>query len=191
MKLKAMIVPTAFIVLVGAACAQSPPSSVREVTIAGCIPDCTVQLRGHDLRDLLRQVASNSGIRFVVDPRVNARFEFVGAPIAEITYPTLLGILRVHGFAAVDTGGEVSIIPDANVRAMNTRILQNNDPTVSDHEIVSRVISLSVDAEELVPILRPMVPQYGHLAAFGNSLLVVDRYDNVRRITQLAQSLSD
>jgi len=130
-------------------------------------------------------------MEFIIDPRVNASVEYAGDTLTEnITYATLLAILRIHGYVAVEIGGVVSIVLDANARTMPTRILQSDDPSVSDHEVVSRVISLSADAAGLVPILRPLVPQYGHLAAFGNSLIVVDRYDNVRRLTELAHSLS-
>ena len=191
MILKALVAFSAFAVLVGPACAQNPPALGRVVTIPGCPSDCTFPLPGNDLVDLVRQVAANSGMEFIIDPRVNASVEYAGDTLTEnITYPTLLAILRIHGYVAVEIGGVVSIVLDANARTMPTRILQSDDPSVSDHEVVSRVISMSADAAGLVPILRPIVPQYGHLAAFGNSLIVVDRYDNVRRITELAQSLS-
>ncbi len=191
MILKALVAFSAFAVLGGPACAQNPPTSGRVVTIAGCPSHCTIPLPGNDLVDLVRQVAANSGMEFIIDPRVNASVEYAGDTLTEnITYATLLAILRIHGYVAVEIGGVVSIVLDANARTMPTRILQSDDPSVSDHEVVSRVISLSADAAGLVPILRPLVPQYGHLAAFGNSLMVVDRYDNVRRLTELAHSLS-
>jgi len=191
MILKALVAFSAFAVLGGPACAQNPPTSGRVVTIAGCPSHCTIPLPGNDLVDLVRQVAANSGMEFIIDPRVNASVEYAGDTLTEnITYATLLAILRIHGYVAVEIGGVVSIVLDANARTMPTRILQSDDPSVSDHEVVSRVISLSADAAGLVPILRPLVPQYGHLAAFGNSLIVVDRYDNVRRLTELAHSLS-
>ena len=191
MRLKAFVAFSALVVLGGPACAQNPPASGRVVTIAGCPSNCTIPLPGNDLVDLVRQVAANSGMEFIIDPRVNASVDYAGDTLTEnITYPTLLAILRIHGYVAVEIGGVVSIVLDANARWMSTRIVQSDDPTVSDHEIVSRVITLSTDAAGLVPILRPIVPQYGHLAAFENNLLVVDRYDNVRRLTELAQSLS-
>ncbi len=190
MILKALVAFSAFAVLGGPACAQNPPASGRVVTIAGCPSDCTIPLPGNYLLDLVHQVAANSGMEFIIDPRVNAPVEYAGAtPTENITYAVLLAILRVHGYVAVDIGGVVSIVPDANARTMPTRILQSDDPSVSDHEVVSRVISLSADAAVLVPILRPTLPQYAHLAAVGNSLLIVDRYDNVRRITTLANAL--
>ncbi len=192
MKLKALVALSAFVILGGPACAQNPSASGRVVTIAGCPSDCTSPLPGNDLLDLVRQVSASSGMNFIIDPRVNASVEYAGDTLTEnITYPTLQVVLRVHGYVAVEIGGQVSIVPDANARSMSTRILQSDDPAISDHEIVSRVITLSTNAAGLVPILRPIVPQYGHLAAFGNNLLVVDRYDNVRRLTELAQSLSE
>ncbi len=191
MRLKALVAFSAFVVIGGPACAQNPPASGRVVTIAGCPSECTIPLPGNDLVDLVRQVAANSGMEFIIDPRVNASVDYAGDTLTEnITYPILLAILRVHGYVAVEIGGVVSIVLDANARTMPTRILQRDDPSVSDHEVVSRVISLSADAAGLMPILRPIVPQYGHLAAFGNNVIVVDRYDHVRRITELAQSLS-
>ena len=197
MRLKLLLTVAACVVL-GPACEQTPRDTIEEPRTV--ILDATGELRtvirvpdtrsGHDIRELVKRVAADSDMRFVLDPRVNARVDYEGAPIESITYPILLLILRIHGYVAVEIGGVVSIVLDANARTMPTRLLQSDDPSVSDHEVISRVISLSVDAAGLLPILRPLVPQYGHLAAFGNSLIVVDRYDNVRRITELAQSLS-
>ncbi len=198
MRLKLLLTVAACVVL-GPACEQTPRDTIEEPRTV--ILDATGELRtvirvpdtrsGYDIRELVNRVAADSDMRFVLDPRVNARVDYEGAPIESITYPILLSILRVHGYMAVELGGEVSIVPDAQARSYPTRLLQSDDPSVSDHEVVSRVISLGIDAAELVPILRPTLPQYAHLAAFGNNLLIVDRYDNVRRITALAHDLSE
>jgi hypothetical protein len=47
------------------------------------------------------------------------------------------------------------------------------------------------NAMMLVPMLRPMLPQSAHLVGIGNKLLIVDRYDNVRRIVAIAQALGE
>ena len=164
------------------------------MSIPGCDADCIALIQRpedeYDIRALVRRVAADADFTVVVDPRVNARVQYAGAPIESIDYSTLLAILRIHGYVSVEIGGQISIVLDANARMMPTRILQNDDPSVSDHEVVSRIISLNTDAAVLVPIIRPLVPQYGHLAAVGNSLLIVDRYDNVRRITALVNELT-
>jgi len=192
MKLKALVAFSGFVILGGPACAQNRPTSGVVVTIPGCEPDCTLQVPGNNLRDLIHQVAADGDMEFIIDPRVNGIVEYAGDTLVDnMTYEILLGMLRVYGYTAVELGGEVSIVPDAQARMLPTRILQNDDSSVSDHEVVSRVVSLSSDAAEFVPILRPLVQQYGHLAAVGNSLLIVERYDNVRRITALAHALTE
>ena len=86
-------------------------------------------------------------------------------------------------------------MPDANARQEPTRLLQRDDRSVPDDEVVTRVITLpGNNAAQLVPILRPMMPQYAHLAAFAtdeanSKLIVTDTYANVRRITELVQTL--
>jgi type II secretory pathway component GspD/PulD (secretin) len=44
--------------------------------------------------------------------------------------------------------------------------------------------------QQLVPLLRPMLPQQAHLVATPDKLVIVDRYDNVRRIVEVAQALT-
>jgi type II secretory pathway component GspD/PulD (secretin) len=46
---------------------------------------------------------------------------------------------------------------------------------------------------QLVPILRPMMPQYGHMAALvdRNALILVDRTANVRRLVELIRILEN
>jgi len=49
----------------------------------------------------------------------------------------------------------------------------------------------SLPAASLVPILRPIVPQNGHLVAVPctNVLMIVDTYANVRRLESVVQAL--
>jgi type II secretory pathway component GspD/PulD (secretin) len=64
--------------------------------------------------------------------------------------------------------------------------------TRPDAEFVSKVITVkSVPAAELVPILRPLLPQSGHLAALPcvNKLIIVDTFANVRRIQSIIDAL--
>jgi hypothetical protein len=78
----------------------------------------------------------------------------------------LLSILRNNGLAAAEVGGYVNILPDAAIRQLPLRLVQRDDPEIPDDAWVSRVITVPDGrAEWLVPILRPLLPQAGHLAA--------------------------
>ena len=59
-------------------------------------------------------------------------------------------------------------------------------------EIVTQVIAVrNVSAAQLVPILRPLIPQYGHLAAYpaSNMLIISDRAANVNRMMRIIQRI--
>jgi general secretion pathway protein D len=145
-----------------------------------------------ELKILLGQVAERSKKRFLVAQGVPAGL--VTGPIEEnsITYPLLLTILWNNGLAAVAANGAVSIIPVATIRQYPVPTISSDDPGIPDDEWVSELVRLQFSsAAQLVPILRPLLPQYGHLAAYSeqNALLVVDRYGNVKRIIALARSL--
>jgi general secretion pathway protein D len=162
----------------GAAFAQSSDSSVGNEG-------------GTPLLTLIETVSKQTGKNFVVDPRVTGNAMLVGIDAAKITYPQLLTVLQVHGFAAVEIGAITRIVPDSGARTLATPIVSGNDKR-ADTEVVTRVIRVkSIPAAQLVPILRPLLPQSAHLAAFPctNELLLVDSYANARRIESVVASM--
>ncbi len=50
---------------------------------------------------------------------------------------------------------------------------------------------MSLPAGFLVPILRPLVPQWGHLAAMvcSNDLVIVERFASVRRLETIIKAM--
>ena len=144
-----------------------------------------------DLQRVIEAVGKKTGKKFVVDPRVHAFVELVGQEPQQLSYPQFLSVLEVYGYIAVDDGGLVRILPDASARQQPIPTITAKD-TRPASECVTAVIPLKyVSAPQLVPILRPMVPQYGHLVALpsANTLLLVDRFANVRRIEGIVRSL--
>jgi general secretion pathway protein D len=152
--------------------------------------------RGEDIEEVLKRVSASTGQEFLVDPRVRA-FVFGVPDIETPTYAELLAILRMHGFAAFEVAGRVNIIPDANARFMPSRLLQRDDPSVADDEYVTRILDVE-NPGQLVPILRPLMPQSAHLAALGapdggtgeGKLILFDTYANVRRMTEIIDALA-
>ena len=108
-------------------------------------------------------------------------------------YEAFLSILQVHGFVAVPSGDTIKIIPDANARQVPANDLPGRVSSTSD-EIVTQVVAVkNVSAAQLVPILRPLIPQYGHLAAYpaANMLIISDRASNVNRIVRIIQRIDN
>jgi general secretion pathway protein D len=140
---------------------------------------------------MVAALARRTGKKFIIDPRVRAEVAVIGQEATSVDYATMLLILRIHGFSAVEQGGYVQVIPDANVRQMPLPLATGKE-SYADAEYVNRLIVLkSSPAAQLVPVLRPLLPQYAHLVAFPckNALLLVDSYANVRRIEQIVRAL--
>jgi type II secretory pathway component GspD/PulD (secretin) len=146
---------------------------------------------GIPLERIIATVAHKTGKKYLIDPRVHAHVQIIGQDPSNITYSELLTILQVHGFIAVEGGGYVRILPDANARQV-AQPQMSSGQTFPDAQLVDYVIPVkNGPAAFLVPILRPMLPQYAHLAAAvcSNSLLMVDSYANVKRIETLVKAL--
>lgn len=140
---------------------------------------------------LVAAVAKRTGKKFIIDPRVRADVTVIGQDPTSVDYATLLTILGVHGFVAVEQGGYVKVIPDANARQVAVPLATGKE-SYAEGEFVNRIIAVkNAPAVQFVPILRPLLPQYAHLVAFPckNALLIVDSYANVKRIEQIVRAL--
>lgn len=144
-----------------------------------------------DIRQIIEAVGAVTGRSFVIDPRVKADVTMLSnTPMTpDAFYETFLSILEVYGFVAIESGGLTKILPNANARQMaGARSLSG----AARDDIVTRVIEVTnVGAAQLVPILRPLIPQYGHLAAHApsNMLIISDRAANVQRMLSIIRRI--
>jgi general secretion pathway protein D len=154
----------------------------------------TPNFKDADITQIVQAVAAATGKSFILDPRVRAQVTmYSSAPMSPPAfYQAFLSILEVYGFIAVPAGKNIEkIVPDADARQMPSIDLPSRVSATSD-EIVTQVIAVkNVSAAELVPILRPMIPQYGHLAAYppSNILIISDRASNVHRMMDIIQRI--
>ena len=145
-----------------------------------------------ELAPLLQRVERASNKKFLVDRKVGLRVFLGDVDPNDVTYPILLSILRANSLAAVEIEGRVNIVLDAEVRFLPAPITQTDDSSIAADEWVTRVLATTnISAAQLVPILRPLMPQPAHLAAHSDSnrLILMDRYANIQRITAIVRSL--
>jgi general secretion pathway protein D len=153
----------------------------------------TPNYKDADLGQIIEAVSAVTGKNFIVDPRVRAQVTMLSStPMSpNAFYEAFLSILAVHGFVAVPSGDVIKILPDANARQLPANDLPSRISSTSD-EIVTQVVAVkNVSAAQLVPILRPLIPQQGHLAAYpaSNMLIISDRAANVSRMVRIIQRI--
>ncbi len=159
----------------------------------GQTPTITPNYKDADIRQIIEAVSEVTGRNFIIDPRVKAQVTMLSSsPMSpDAFYEAFLSILEVHGYVAVPSGDLTKILPDANARQVPAVDLPSGRVGAGD-ELVTQVIQVqNVGAAQLVPILRPLIPQYGHLAAHpaSNMLIISDRAANVDRMLRIIRRI--
>lgn len=152
----------------------------------------TVNLKDADIRALVDQVSDITGYSFVVDPRVKGKVTVVSeTPMnKEEVYDLFLSVLHVHGFTAVPGDDVIKVIQQSDAKQAAENVTRFKD--VPSEQLMTRVIHVdNVSAMQLVPILRPMVASYGHLAGVSaaNALIISDHKANIERMEGLIEKL--
>ena len=152
------------------------------------------QLEQVALVDVLDAVRTNDDRSFLIDHRVQPSVVIGQTDLRQIDYEKLLLILRNNDLAAVVAGDIVNVIPVSMVRQFPLPVLYEADDSIHDEEWVTWIIQTKNAApQSIVPIIRPIMPAAGHFAANpdAQSMLLVDRYGNAKRIVALIEQLDD
>jgi general secretion pathway protein D len=191
--MKAKVLDRVVLKMAGCALAAALALAIPAAVPAQSQGAITPNYKDADLGQIIEAVSAVTGKNFIVDPRVRAQVTMLSStPMSPAAfYEAFLSILQVHGFVAVPSGDVIKILPDANARQVPALDLPSSVSSTSD-EIVTQVFAVrNVSAAQLVPILRPLIPQYGHLAAYpaSNMLIISDRAANVNRIARIIQRI--
>ncbi len=167
------------------------------ILLLACRPvlaeEVTLNFSDADLSAVINSVSQITGKNFIIDPRVKGKVTVISSkPLSEDeVYKVFLSVLQVHGFAAVPTENAIKIVPDASAKQDAAPVVNRASRKDGDR-LVTKVIQIrNVNATQLVPILRPLVAQQGHLAAYAqtNVLIISDRASNISRISEIIQRI--
>ncbi|PPU77780.1 MULTISPECIES: type II secretion system secretin GspD [Xanthomonas] len=148
-----------------------------------------VRLQDVDLRAFIQDVSRATGITFIVDIRVQGTVNVARAQVMSEAdlLGMLLAVLRANGLIAVSSGPSTyRIIPD------DTAAQQPGSAASGNLGFATQVFTLQrVDARSAAEILKPLVGRGGVIMAMpqGNSLLIADYADNLRRIRGLVAQI--
>lgn len=145
----------------------------------------TPNFRDAEISQVIETVGLATGRNILIDPRVKGRVTLISSsPMsADALYEAFLATLQIYGYVAITDGGLTKIMPETNFVQYS-----------GNSEIITQIVSVkNVSAAQLIPILRPLLPQYGHLAAApnSNSLIIADRANNVARLIKIIRRLDE
>ena len=153
----------------------------------------TLNFQDVDIRALINTVAEVTSRNFIVDPRVKGKVTLVsGGPLsADEIYSVFLSVLEVHNFAAVPTGGVIKIVPSNIVKQRPTPTEYDEFVADGDQQITQVLRLKHASVQELLPILRPLLPPTSHFAAHAptNTLVFTDTASNINRLLEIIRRI--
>jgi general secretion pathway protein D len=155
--------------------------------------DYTINLKDTDIRELIQFVSDATGTTIVVDPVVKGKVRVISSkPVsASELYELFLSVLDVHGYTAVRSGDIVRVIPSKDARSAPLDVSDDRSNITSD-EYMTQVIRLeNISAAKLIPVLRPLVPQQAHMAAYApsNAIIISDVSANIDKIRDIIERM--
>ena len=148
----------------------------------------TVNLRDADVRAYIQDVARVTGRTFIIDPRVEGKVNVVSeTPLGREAYFELfLSTLRANGLVVVPAAGGAFRVAPAENAATQPGLGGGTSG------FVTQAMQLeAIDAASAVESLRPLISREGQLTAnrSGNSLIIADYADNVRRVRAMLRTI--
>ena len=172
------------VVVAVAILAGSPVTTAQEYT---------VNLKDTDIQEFIKFVADITGTTMVVDPNVKGKVRVISSkPVTQPElYDLFLSVLDVQGYTAVRSGQVIRVVPSKDARSSPVPIMEDHAAVGSD-EYVTQVIRLdNISAAKLIPVLRPLVPQQAHMAAYApsNAIIISDIRSNIDRIVDIIERM--
>ncbi|HCR5406628.1 TPA: GspD family T2SS secretin variant LspD [Legionella pneumophila] len=151
-------------------------------------------LRNADIRAVIAEVSRITGKNFVIDPRVQGKVSIVSStPLSNRElYQVFLSVLQVSGYAAIPNGEIIKIIPNIDAKTQSPDLLSGmKSPPRGDDMMVAVVPVHYVPSEQLVPVLRPLMPQWSSVSAYApsNMLILSGRANNIKNLAEIIKQV--
>ncbi len=150
-------------------------------------------LQDADILSVINEVAQETGKNFVVDPRVSGKVTLISSkPLpGKDVYQVFLSVLSVLGYSAIPNGEVIKIVPNMESSEQGARVATAQVPGQGDEVVVRVIPLLNVSATQLIPVVRPLLPQWSNISSYtpGNVLLLSGRAANLERIATIIQDV--
>ena len=151
-------------------------------------------LRNADIRAVIAEVSRITTKNFLIDPRVQGKVSIVSStPMSDKElYQVFLSMLQVSGYAAIPSGDVIKIVPNIDAKTQSPDLLsQMKSPPHGDDMLVQVIPVHYVPSEQLVPVLRPLMPQWSSVSAYppSNMLILSGRANNIKQLADIIKQV--
>jgi len=166
--------------------AQSPAARFRGEAV-------TLNFVNAEIEGVARAMSAILKQQFIVDPRVKGTITLYSEePMSpRDAYLNFLAALRGLGFTVVEVGGLYKVVPEADAK-LQAGTVSIGGVSRSGDQIITQIFKLNHEtANNLVPVLRPLISPNNTINANPgtNSLVITDYADNLQRIAKIIAAM--
>ena len=145
-----------------------------------------------DIIEFIRSYAKQESKDIVIDPRVKGFVRLFSEQTPDkITKDEFHMVLLTSGFSSYEEGNLILVAHEVHTKQRNIPEYNGKSRgSLSPHQVVSTVIKVKRrDAKALVPLLKPLVEQWGYLNVdeATNTLIAVTTLSNAERLHRLVK----
>nr|WP_315431515.1 secretin N-terminal domain-containing protein [uncultured Albidiferax sp.] len=153
----------------------------------------TLNFASADIEGVARTLSVITRRNIVVDARVKGTLSLsTENPVTPAqAWEQFLAALRLQGYTVVETGGLYKILPEADGKLQSASV-QVDAGKLRGDQIVTEIFRLSHEnANNLVPILRPLISPNNvlNVNTGNNSLVITDYANNLERLRTIIAAL--
>ena len=155
----------------------------------------TLNFVNADIESVARALASLTKRSLVVDPRVKGTINLsTDKPVApDMAWNQFLAVLRLQGFAMIETQGLYKILPEAEAKLQGGLVAVVPAGTAPNNaQVMTQIFKLTHEnANNLVSVLRPLISPNNtiNVTPGSNALVITDYADNLQRLGRIIASL--
>ena len=182
----------ALALLLALGAALPAPAQTTEGATATHGGNVTLDFANAEIDAVARTMATLTGRNVVVDPRVKGTMTLTSTtPVSPAQALRLFAAqLRTQGFALVETGGMVLVLPEAEAKLQSGAV--SAGAVRGGGQIQTQIFRLTHEnANNLVPVLRPLISPNNtiNVNPGNNSLIITDYGDNLQRLGRIIAAL--
>lgn len=157
-------------------------------------------LKDVDIRTLAYEISKATGKNFVIGPKVKQNVTFITShrlPKDEL-YQAFIALLHAYDFAAIPEGDVVKIVHESAHNQLRPLIevgTGNASEQKDDNDqIVLRTVRVkNYPVQDLVKIIKPLVPKYSYVEAYrpSNDLIIADHASHISEVIELVQRMDE
>ena len=154
----------------------------------------SIDFNNVDISVFIKFISELTGRNFVIDQRVKGKVTIISPSKISVdeAYKVFESVLDVHGFATVETGKLIKIIPspDARTKNIETRTTAKGDS--QDDQVVTQLMPLRYADPDIVKrLFTPMVSKSSVILSYAptNTLIITDNYSNIARLMKILRTI--